>query len=353
MTTPVGPLKTHAMSELFGTPSHTSRGGDCVSCHRKINSGQQNDTKCNHQVSKRTESDQRIQEALKQFPFKNIHTGCPRFFIENKSKKSFSTWTPEDHTNLYYTLLNATEQLLRIYPQALPHFTTTITSSCDTNDWVVLPTHSLNLYLFIVEHAFADFESQNISYDTIAKKCLTLMKDHLEHLAQNRPTQLSANIKNCGNCISSNPINIPKHTIFETKYCRVVGTKGILPLRYGEVCFHIIPKKHRESLSEVTQEEFIETMVIAQKIIKYYKNSKGFNRVLMRQLKVYEVTQHSRYHWALYIEVSLTWMHRIANTISCLFKRVYMDINGKEFTDKIAGLKKELEFIKSEIQQGK
>lgn len=142
-----------------------------------------------------------------------------------------------------------------------------------------------------------------------------------------------------------NPQVIENQQIFEGKSVRVLYNYAPITLGEGKLHFLIVPKEHRPNFSDLTEEEYLETMALSQKLIKFYRQ-KGYATAYLFDKSGSEAGQTVP-HWHEHLVFTATKTEDVLGRLKVLKNMMIgsSPLPKKELEERIQALKKELSKI--------
>lgn len=135
---------------------------------------------------------------------------------------------------------------------------------------------------------------------------------------------------------------INKQLVFEGEEINVLYDHAPIAIGKDKLHFLIMPKKHREIVTDVTPTEYLEAMQLTQKLIKYYKE-KGIATAYIFDKNGYPAGQTVP-HWHEHVVFTATKTEEFCGKLQVLRKMIFKSspLPEKELRERIAGLKKDL-----------
>lgn len=135
---------------------------------------------------------------------------------------------------------------------------------------------------------------------------------------------------------------INRQLVFEGKEVNLLYNYAPIPLGEEKLHFLIVTKHHREGFADITEEEYLESMQIAQTLVEYYKD-KGFPIVYLYDKTGVEAGQTVP-HWHEHVVFAASekeeWLAMLKVLKNMIFNSA--PLPEKELKEKVSSLKKEL-----------
>jgi diadenosine tetraphosphate (Ap4A) HIT family hydrolase len=135
---------------------------------------------------------------------------------------------------------------------------------------------------------------------------------------------------------------INNQLVFEGKEINVLYNYAPIGIGKGKLHFLIVPKQHRSNFSELTQEEYLESMELSQKLIKFYKN-KGYSTAYLFDKTGVEAGQTIP-HWHEHVVFTATKVQDYLGKLT-VFKNMLIKaspLRKQELQTRVKSLKEEL-----------
>lgn len=135
---------------------------------------------------------------------------------------------------------------------------------------------------------------------------------------------------------------IAKQLVFEGKKINLLYNYA--PIAFGEEKLHflIVPKEHRPRFSDLTEEEYLETMQIAQKLVAFYKE-KGYETAYLFDKTGAEAGQTIP-HWHEHLVFTATKTQELLGQLMVLKNMMFWSspLPAEELKDRVDSLSNEL-----------
>lgn len=138
------------------------------------------------------------------------------------------------------------------------------------------------------------------------------------------------------------------------RQCVLTGKKvdvlyNYAPIGLGKEKLHflVVPKAHRENFSSVTEEEYVESLELTQKIVQHY-SQKGVNTVYLLNKSGKDAGQTVN-HWHMHLIFSTNKAHDIWGKLSVLKNILFgsSPMKRAELEKKVTDLRQEFELIQN------
>lgn len=120
------------------------------------------------------------------------------------------------------------------------------------------------------------------------------------------------------------------------------------PIGFGGERLHflIIPKQHRETFSELTKEEYCESLALSQKLIKHFSATRKVHNVYLQHKSGKDAGQ-TVYHWHLHVIISTNKSQEFWGRLTFLKNIIFGPsiLSPKELEKTVDGFKKELAYL--------
>ena len=145
-----------------------------------------------------------------------------------------------------------------------------------------------------------------------------------------------------GNDAFCNPKVLDKQRVFEGKEINVLYNYAPIGLGEEKLHFLIVPKEHHPNFSDLTKSEYLESMQLSQKLIKFYQG-KGFHTAYLFDKTGAEAGQTVP-HWHEHVVFTATKTQELFGKWTVLKNMVLgsSPLPPKELQNRVQSLKKEL-----------
>lgn len=135
---------------------------------------------------------------------------------------------------------------------------------------------------------------------------------------------------------------IDKQLVFEGIEINVLYNYAPLVLGEGKLHFLIVPKQHRSKFSDLTETEYLESMHLSQKLVRFYKD-KGYHTAYLFDKTGAEVGQTVP-HWHENVVFTATKTQEFFGRLTVLKKMLFgsSPLSQKELQIRVQSLRKEL-----------
>ncbi len=139
-----------------------------------------------------------------------------------------------------------------------------------------------------------------------------------------------------------NPYVVESQRVFEGKKINVLYNYAPIGLGERKLHFLLVPKEHRLKFSDLTQEEYLETVQLSQKLIRFYKE-KEFKTAYLFNKSGAQAGQ-SVPHWHEHVVFTASKTQEIFGKLTILKNMLIGSrrLSEQELQTRVASLKKEL-----------